>query len=186
VYGNFFYQNPSEVLFQGEGHIAFYNNLLVNDVGSALNVQKHNDKPRRIDIFQNTIVARNTGIKVRHAATDYVQRVVANAVFASTPLRLDPLIQNQDNFLGTYRAALSSLKGPQNGPGELDLFPKSAKLRGPPIDMSSFARFEDWNRDFDGVPRSATYRGAYEGKSGGAAWSPKLEQKPLPSNMPVR
>ena len=71
-------------------------------------------------------------------------------------------------------------------PGELDLFPKSAKLRGPPIDMSSFARFEDWNRDFDGVPRSATYRGAYEGKSGGAAWSPKLEQKPLPSNMPVR
>ena len=55
VYGNFFYQNSSEALFQSEGHIAFYNNLLVNDVDSALSEQKHNDKPRRIDTFQNTI-----------------------------------------------------------------------------------------------------------------------------------
>jgi len=186
VYGNFFYQNPSEALFQGEGHIAFYNNLLVNDVGSALNVQKHNDKPRRIDIFQNTIVARNTGIKVRHSVTDYVQRVVANAVFASTPLRLDPLVQKQNNFLGTYRSALSLLRGPQNEPGELDFFPKSAKLRGSPVDMSPFTRFEDWDRDFDGVPRSATYRGAYEGRGDGAVWLPRLEQKPLLSNTLVR
>ncbi len=187
VYGNFFYQNPSEALFQGEGHIAFYNNLLVNDVGSALNVQKHNDKPRRIDIFQNTIVARNTGIRVYHGVTSgSVQRVVANAVFASTPLRLSSSVQKQDNFAGTYRSASSLLGGPQDELGELDLFPKSVKLRGLPIDMSPFMRFEDWNRDFDGTPRSGTYRGAYEGESGEAAWFPELTQKPLFPNMPVK
>ncbi len=185
VYGNFFYQNPSEALFQGEGNIAFYNNLLVNDVGSALNVQKHNDKPRRIDIFQNTIVARNTGIKVRHGAAGYIQRVVANAVFASTPLRLASLVRSRDNFLGTYRSALSLLRGPQNDLGKLDLFPKSANLKGLPIDMSPFMHFDNWNRDFDGVLRSGIYRGAYEGGADRAAWFPKLEQKPLP-DTPVR
>ncbi len=186
VYGNFFYQNPSEALFQGEGHIAFYNNLLVNDVGSALNIQKHNDKPRRIDIFQNTIVARNTGIRVHHGVAGYVQRVVANAVFASTPLRLAPSVQKQDNFSGTYRSASSLLGSPQDEPGELDLFPKSAKLRGSPIDMSPFTRFEDWGQDFDGAPRSGMYRGAYEGGRGGAAWFPELAQKPLLPNAPVK
>lgn len=186
VYGNFFYQNPSEALFQGEGHIAFYNNLLVNDAGSALNVQKHNDKPRRIDIFQNTIVARNTGIRVYHGVANYVQRVVANAVFATTPLRLTSSVQKQDNFAGTYRSALSLLGSPQDELGKLDLFPKSVKLKGAPIDMSPFARFEDWNRDFDGTPRSGLYRGAYEGGRDGAAWSPELAQKPLLPDISVR
>ncbi|MCF6338763.1 MAG: right-handed parallel beta-helix repeat-containing protein [Gammaproteobacteria bacterium] len=186
VYGNFFYQNPSEALFQGEGHIAFYNNLLVNDVGSALNIQKHNDKPRRIDIFQNTIVARNTGIRVQHGVADYAQRVVANAVFASTPLRLTPSVQKQDNFAGTYRSASSLLGSPRDEPGELDFFPKPAKLRGSPIDMSPFMRFEDWGRDFDGAPRSGMYRGAYEGGRDGAAWFPELAQKPLLPNVPVK
>jgi len=185
VYGNFFYQNPGEALFQGEGHIAFYNNLLVNDVGSALNVQKHNDKPRRMDIFQNTIVARNTGIKVRHGAKSYIQRVVANAVFASTPVRMDASVEERDNFLGTYQSASSLLVEPWNEPGKLDLFPKSAKLGGQLIDLSPFTRFDDWSRDFDGVPRSGTYRGAYEGGRNGAIWLPKLEQKTLPENTPV-
>ncbi|BBJ22606.1 hypothetical protein W01_05330 [Candidatus Nitrotoga sp. AM1P] len=31
IYGNFFYQNPMEALFQGEGNIALYNNLFVKD-----------------------------------------------------------------------------------------------------------------------------------------------------------
>ena len=30
IYGNFFWKNPKEALFQGEGHIAFFNNVCVN------------------------------------------------------------------------------------------------------------------------------------------------------------
>ena len=131
-------------------------------------------------------MVRNTGIRVQHGATGYVQRVVANAVFTSAPLRLAPLVQKQDNFSGTYRSALSLLVGLQYELGELDLFPKSTKLKGPSIDMSLFTRFEDWNWDFDGTPRSVTYRDAYEGGRGRAAWSPELTQKPLLPNTPVR
>ncbi|HHJ80900.1 MAG TPA: hypothetical protein ENJ65_04625 [Candidatus Tenderia electrophaga] len=81
---------------------------------------------------------RNTGIKVRHGAAGYIQRGVANAVLASTPVRLDAPMEKRDNFLGTYRSASSLLGGPGNEPGELDLFPKSTKLGGQLIDLSPF------------------------------------------------
>src|SRR6185437_12051621 len=35
IYDNFFYENPNEALFQGEGNVAFYDNLLVADSGDA-------------------------------------------------------------------------------------------------------------------------------------------------------
>ena len=33
IYGNFFFQNPTEALFQGEGNVALYDNLFVNASG---------------------------------------------------------------------------------------------------------------------------------------------------------
>ena len=60
VYGNFFYQNSFEALFQGEGNIALYNNLFVNSHGDAVHIQPHNDVPRSIDVFYNTILASGT------------------------------------------------------------------------------------------------------------------------------
>ena len=47
IYGNFFYQNRNEALFQGEGNVALYGNLFVNDYGDAVRIQPHNDIPRR-------------------------------------------------------------------------------------------------------------------------------------------
>src|SRR4029077_17423609 len=77
IYGNFFYQNPSEALFQGEGNIAFYGNVLVNTFGDAINIQPHNSVPRRIDLFHNTVLAANNGIKVTGGDPAYSQRVMA-------------------------------------------------------------------------------------------------------------
>ena len=31
IHGNFFHQNPTEALFQAEGNVIFYSNLLLND-----------------------------------------------------------------------------------------------------------------------------------------------------------
>ncbi len=36
IYGNFFYQNRDEALFQGEGNVALYGNLFVNEYGDAI------------------------------------------------------------------------------------------------------------------------------------------------------
>ncbi|MBI1285458.1 MAG: hypothetical protein GC183_14170 [Thiobacillus sp.] len=88
VHGNLFLHNPSEALFQAEGRVAVYDNVFINGSGDAIHVQPHNDVPRDMLIFSNTVLASGTGIQVRRPEeTPHRQRVVANVIAASTPLR---------------------------------------------------------------------------------------------------
>jgi hypothetical protein len=88
VYGNLFLHNPSEALLQAEGRLAVYDNVFINGSGDAVHIQPHNDVPRDMVIFSNTVLASGTGIQVRRAeGTPYRQRVIANVVAASTPLQ---------------------------------------------------------------------------------------------------
>jgi hypothetical protein len=88
VYGNLFLHNPSEALLQAEGRVAVYDNVFINGSGDAIHIQPHNDVPRDMDIFSNTVLASGAGIQVRQAeGAAYRQRVVANVVAAVTPLR---------------------------------------------------------------------------------------------------
>ncbi|MEZ4337566.1 MAG: hypothetical protein R3B82_13185 [Sandaracinaceae bacterium] len=57
VYGNLFYDNPTENLMQAEGNLAIYRNVFVNPNGGALTVQPHNAVPRLVDVFLNTVLA---------------------------------------------------------------------------------------------------------------------------------
>lgn len=83
VYGNLFLHNPSEALLQAEGRVAVYNNLLINGNGDAIHIQPHNDMPRDMMIFSNTVVASGAGIQVRSGDDPaYRQRVMANVVAA--------------------------------------------------------------------------------------------------------
>jgi hypothetical protein len=88
VYGNLFLHNPSEALLQAEGRVAVYDNVFINGSGDAIHIQPHNDVPRDMAIFSNTVLASGVGIRVVHAAgTHYRQRVVANVVASATPLQ---------------------------------------------------------------------------------------------------
>jgi len=88
VYGNLFLHNPSEALLQAEGRVAVYDNVFINDSGDAIHIQPHNDVPRDMAIFSNTVLASGTGIQVRRAeGAAYRQRVIANVVAAGTPLQ---------------------------------------------------------------------------------------------------
>ncbi|MBT9569028.1 MAG: right-handed parallel beta-helix repeat-containing protein [Thiobacillus sp.] len=87
VYGNLFLDNASEALVQAEGRMAFYDNVLINAAGDALHIQPHNDVPREMDIFSNTVLASGTGIRIRRGdGLRYRQRVFANLVAAASPL----------------------------------------------------------------------------------------------------
>lgn len=87
VYSNLFLHNPSEALLQAEGRVAMYDNVFINGSGDAIHIQPHNDVPRDMDIFSNTVLASGAGIQVRQAeGAAYRQRVVANVVAAATPL----------------------------------------------------------------------------------------------------
>jgi hypothetical protein len=177
IYGNVFYQNPYESLFQGEGNLAFHDNLLVNRTGGAIRIQPHNHVPRRIEIFNNTVLATGTGIYITGADTTYPQRVVGNAVFAATPLSGG---QQSNNVTGAYAAASTYLNNPMAALGS-GLYPKTGQLQGTAIDYSPFTGLLDWDRDFNSRPRVATYRGAYSGDGVNPGWTPALAIKPVPS-----
>lgn len=88
VYGNLFLHNPSEALLQAEGRVAVYDNVFINGSGDAIRIQPHNDVPRDMVIFSNTVLASGKGIQVwRAEGTAYRQRVIANVVAAGTSLQ---------------------------------------------------------------------------------------------------
>lgn len=177
IYGNLFHENPYESLFQGEGNVALHDNLFVNRVGpAAVRFQRHNNLPRRVEVFHNTIVAKGTGITIHNADPAYPQRVIGNAVFAATPLTGG---QQSNNLTGTLASAGTYLNNP-TAPlgGGLDLYPKPSKAVGTVIDTGFLYPFVDWNKDFNGLPRINTYRGAYSGDSANPGWNPALAIKP--------
>ncbi|MCS7101445.1 MAG: hypothetical protein NZL99_07095 [Burkholderiaceae bacterium] len=179
IYGNFFYQNPTEALFQGEGNIAFYANVLVNHAGTAMRVQRHNGVVRDVRIFGNTIVARDTGIAVSGGASGFTQQVLGNAVFAGAPITVSGSAASASaNVTDSYANAAAYLNNPTGAPGALDLYPKVGQLRGTALGTTGLAAFTDFDRDFNGASRNWTLRGAYSGEGTNPGWLPKLEIKP--------
>ena len=177
IYGNVFYQNPYEALFQGEGNIALHNNLFVNRTGpAAVRIQKHNSVPRRIDVFNNTVVTPGTGISITGADPAYPQRITGNVVFAGTPLTGG---QQTGNVTGPYSQGPTYLNNP-NAPlgGGLDLYPKPGRLIGTFLDENFLSGLFDWSLDFNGLSRIFTYRGAYSGDGVNPGWQPALAIKP--------
>jgi hypothetical protein len=176
IYGNLFYQNPYESLFQGEGNLALHDNLFVNRTSDAVRIQPQNSVPRRIEVFNNTVVAGYTGILITGADSAYPQRVIGNAVFAGTPLTGG---QQSNNVTGTYAAASTYLNNPMAALGSgLDLYPKTGQLQGTAIDYSVFSGLLDRDLDFNTRSRVATYRGAYSGDGVNPGWTPALAIKP--------
>lgn len=177
IYGNFFYENPSEALFQGEGNIGLYNNLFVSSTGSAVNIVPHNAVPRAVTVFQNTVVAAGRGIYVTGGSSGYVQRIVGNAVFAS-PAISGP--NQSGNIVAPYGSAHLYVNEPFAGIGALDLYPLPNMLTGAGIDASALTAYTDWNRDFNGTARNQTFRGAYSGAGTNPGWRLALAIKPGP------
>ena len=180
IYGNLFYQNPTEALFQGEGNIALYNNLFFNSHDTpfpAVAIQPHNDIPRKVRVFFNTVVAPWKGIRVlyREEAVVLDQLVFGNAVFAQTPVEGRQCFKNHT---AGYEAAGETLQAPVPALGRLDLYPKPGRLRGPKIDMSRVEGFPAARRDFNGAPRTGAYRGAYAGSGENPGWKPGLGGTP--------
>ena len=178
IYGNFFYQNPTEALFQGEGNIALHDNLLVNSGGDAVNLQAQHGQPRNVSLYNNTVVAAGNGLRISGAASGFTQRIVGNASFAGAPVSGGT--QVSDNITGSYSSASTYLNAPTAAIGSLDLFPKSGQLKGTPLDLASNGSFTDGTKDFNGAARTGEHRGAYEGDGTNGGWRPAIAIKPAP------
>lgn len=179
IYGNFFWQNPTEALLQAEGHVILYDNLMVNDFGPAVHFQAHNDVPRRVRVFHNTVVASGVGIQVLDGHPSFEQRVVGNAAFGAPALNGGT---QADNTADAYAAAGAYLTNPDGllaGPDRLDLYPLPGTLDDP-VDTTGLLAWPDADRDFNGALRSEDFRGAYAGEGSNPGWLPALEIMPIP------
>ncbi|NWG38465.1 MAG: right-handed parallel beta-helix repeat-containing protein [Hydrogenophilaceae bacterium] len=110
VYGNVFLNNPTEALFQAEGRVVLYNNMFINPFGDAINIQPHNDIPRDMEVFYNTVLASGTGIRVSEpsmADEGFTQRITGNIISATNPLQAR---NAEENLLMTYQ---HDLAGPE-------------------------------------------------------------------------
>lgn len=196
IYGNFFYRNPTESLFQGEGNIAFHSNVMVFD-DAAVRVQQQNGAVRDVRIFHNTVVragganTTSAAISVSGGAAGYTQHVLGNAVFAGSGAPSDTISVSGSGASAAQNATDSQanasvhLNNPFGVVGTtLDLFPKtgSALMRQAraPVDLTGLDAFPDWNRDFNLNARAAMVRGAYGGEGTNPGWRLALDIKPQP------
>ncbi len=179
VYGNFFYQNKDESLFQGEGNIALYNNLFVNNSGDAIRIRPHNDRVRSISVFYNTIVAAGAGISLSRKIDDppFQQWAKGNAVFARMPLAG---FGYEGNLVGKYEEAINYLVEPHATMGELNLLlgVHARTHRGGGEDPRIRA-FPGAGLDFDGDIRKTPGFGAYAFDKSQPRWPPALKIKPV-------
>jgi hypothetical protein len=181
IYGNVFYRNPTERLFQGEGNVALYDNLFVNPEGSAIAFMPHNDEPRNLWMFHNTIVARDAGLYFRPTDATRTRMVVGNAIFADEPVRGRGADAVGTNVLESYAAAPDYLRKPHGPLGDLDLAPVGDGLAGrgrPPVEV--MVSLPDAAMDFAGRRRDGEFAGAYAGSLGedAAYWRPVAAVKP--------
>ena len=180
IYGNFLHENPSEGLFQCEGNVAFYANLLVTG-GDAVRVQTHEGAVRNIRIFHNTVVAGGAGIAVSGTTpSGTTQRVFANAVFAGgAAVSITSTGGSMaDNETDLRASAPAFLANPLATVPSLNLFPKAGMLKKAAVDMSGVTGFADWNRDFNGAAYDSTFRGAYSGEGTNPGWTLAIAPKP--------
>lgn len=164
IYGNFFFQNPVEALFQGTGNIGFYHNVLFNNAGGwGVSVQTHEGfQPRAIDIFFNTVVVDGQpGISISGVNSAFMQRVWGNAVFSMNPLSGGSQLQNITAAYSQVSAYLTHPSLPLNG---MDLTPDANALDITGIDLSTFSKYQAAEYDFDGKKRPGRVAGAYSGE----------------------
>lgn len=176
IYGNVFYQNPREALFQGEGNLNIYNNLFINEYRtnfSAVVIQPHKSVPREVRVFNNTVVARNKGIYVTGGSEAHQQFVFGNAVFAELPVRAG----NQwANVVDSYANAVNYLKRPFGIFPLLDLKPIRNSLNGHEYKQAIPKEALMADRDIIGKKRTGWVRGAF-GNGASEGWIKNLREQ---------
>ncbi len=182
IYGNFFYENPHESLFQGEGNFALYNNLMVNHYGDGARIRSDPGAALNISVFYNTVLARAAGIRMvwNGFAPASSQLVEANMVFADSPLHGNP---GGRNIVGKFHDAPRYLARPFAPLGEMNLTTIGTGPENSGRNGSRFAGYPDAELDFDGSTSAIKRVGAYAVEKKRPYWLPVLEIKP---RVPLR
>jgi hypothetical protein len=176
IYGNFFFHNPRESLFQGSGRVTLHDNIFVDTAGSAILLRDHDLPLRLATVYGNTIYQAQSGI-VFGSPAPAGDAVFGNVVFAGTPIA-GSISDQRDNVTGSVGDAARFLSAPGTTLGAMDFYPLPGQCTGPPLDVAKVLVDTDHGIDFNGVARGdRRYRGAYAGEGENPGWALAGEQK---------
>jgi len=185
IYGNFFFHNHREALFQGSGRISLHDNIFVDGPHDypAVVLMRQNFPLKVAYVYNNTVYTTERGIHFGTAALDK-DAVVGNLVFGSAPIT-GPIRRSSDNLTGPLATAPAYVSSPSFELGLMNLYPRTGKCQGTAIDLSRFQTDADFTRDFNGTSKtqskgSVVFRGAYAGDGANPGWRLQAAIKPSP------
>lgn len=171
IYGNFFYHNARESLFQGSGRLSLHDNIFVDAPGNtAILLQNHNGPVKNAFVYNNTIYSAANGIQFANAA-DSSDAVFGNLVFATTPIT-GTIAKKQDNLELQISDAPKYVKSPSTTLGSMDFYPLADKTTGSELPLPLVATDTASGVDFNGTAKTPPiHRGAYHGSGSNPGWA---------------
>ncbi len=178
IYGNFFYHNDEDSLFQASGRVHLHDNIFVDSSGSAVRFVNHQGKTV-IDalVYSNTIYDTGRGVNFADAPSG-TSVVMGNAIFSDQPL--SGVSGESDNITDSVGAAQTYVNNPSTVLGEMDFYPLGPSLVGTAFETSAISGDLDYDRDFNGDAKDFSYRGAYHGSGSNPGWALDATLKSLP------
>jgi len=190
IYGNFFYNNPVEALFQGTGNINLYANIFINHFDpsgfrTVYITPQNGVNPQDIKVFHNTIWSATStgGLKLFNPNPNYKQYCYANAVLSTQAISnftslMDNVTDNYDNANKYFLSASTNLS-------DLDLYPRAGQLTGNITANDFFIDQMDWQKDFNQENYDWNFRGAYSGCCINKGWKLSLDTIPTQKRNPT-
>lgn len=172
VYGNLFFENPREALFQATGNVSVHDNLFIKSTGSALVFTNHQGKTMKLAYaYHNTFVTPGTAVVFGSAAS--VDDLVTGNLFLAGTATSGTIQHASDNLSAPYAQAAQYVKSPTLTLPGLDLFPLAGKAQGTAIDLSKVMNEVAPLLDFNGQSKGARlFRGAYASEGTNPGWAP--------------
>ena len=177
IYGNLFYSNPREYLFQGTGNISLHNNVFIKSAQGAMNFQIHNSRPpKNISVYSNTVYSCNKGIHFYGIDDSAEQLVEGNALFTDGTAIPDEY--EAMNLIGNVSDATDYFVSPAIELSNADFYP-AFESKDKLINIDKFNSDEDFNKDYNGMIQTGNYYGAYSGYADNPGFALSLSIKEL-------
>jgi hypothetical protein len=177
IYRNFFFQNPDEALLQASGRVVIHDNIFVGDGGAAIVLLRHDLPLKLAFVFNNTIYGVARGLWFASPASEN-SAVMGNLILARSGITGSAAMCG-DNILDTMENAVLYIAKPSLQLGEMDFYPLAGKCQGEVMDLSRFAGYTDYDRDFNGTKKAPfVHRGAYAGDGPNPGWRLSVDDHP--------
>jgi len=184
IYGNFFYKNPNEALFQGTGRFTVHDNVFVASGAGQMStvLTDHNGPLKLVHLYSNTLYSMSGG-GIHFSSTPRVEGIVRGNLIVTGGVGLGGSVPTAgNNLIGSPTDGSSYFSTPSEVLGQMDFYPAVGcpGCSGTALDMVPFAGETAFNIDFNGGSKgSFQYRGAYAGQGVNPGWRLQAGLKPL-------